>query len=169
MMGGGQVCNLKFPDQAILPSSRPSPRCSGGPRKIYTPPGFPDCIWIKPLMSDTGVTIAPNSLHTTDTMRPYSVLLLLASTVSGAPYEVTEAAPVPEKLVQGGHQYHEKSVQCRTEYQTIWDTEYQVRKCKCPSVCLYLKVPSLNSLSLSCRAYSNSSESVLCLKSSWSC
>merc|ERR1712110_354656 len=47
------------------------------------------------------------------------------STVSGAPYEVTEAAPVSEKLVQGGHQYHEKSVQCRTEYQTIWDTEYQ--------------------------------------------
>merc|ERR1712012_88187 len=70
-------------------------------------------------------TIAPNSLQTTDTMRPYSVLLLLASTVSGAPYEVTEAAPVPEKLVQGGHKYHEKSVQCRTEYQTIWDTEYQ--------------------------------------------
>jgi len=70
-------------------------------------------------------TIAPNSLQTTDNMRPYSVLLLLASTVSGAPYEVTEAAPVPEKLVQGGHQYHEKSVQCRTEYQTIWDTEYQ--------------------------------------------
>jgi len=64
-------------------------------------------------------------MGTTDTMRPYSVLLLLASTVSGAPYEVTEAAPVPEKLVQGGHQYHEKSVQCRTEYQTIWDTEYQ--------------------------------------------
>ena len=87
-------------------------------------------------MSDTGVTIAPNNLQTTDTMRPYSVLLLLASTVSGAPYEVTEAAPVPEKLVQGGHQYHEKSVQCRTEYQTIWDTEYQVRTCKCPSVCL---------------------------------
>ena len=79
-------------------------------------------------MSDTGVTIAPTSLQTTDTMRPYSVLFLLASTVSGAPYEVTEAAPVPEKLVQGGHQYHEKSVQCRTEYQTIWDTEYQVRK-----------------------------------------
>ena len=121
-------------------------------------------------MSDTGVIIAPTSLKTTDTMRPYSVLFLLASTVSGAPYEVTEAAPVPEKLVQGGHQYHEKSVQCRTEYQTIWDTEYQVRKCKCPPVCLYLKVSSsLISLSLSCRAYSNSSESVLSSKSSWSC
>ena len=60
-------------------------------------------------------------------MRPYIVLALLASAVSGAPYEVTEAAPVSEKLVQGGH-YHEKSVQCKIEYQVIWDTEYQVRK-----------------------------------------
>ena len=69
-------------------------------------------------------------------MRPYIVLALLASAVSGAPYEVTEAAPVSEKLVQGGH-YHEKSVQCRTEYQVIWDTEYQVRKLYSQNVAAY--------------------------------
>ena len=60
---------------------------------------------------------------TPDIMRPYSVFVLLAS-VAGAPYEVTESAPLSGKLES---QVHKKSVQCRTEYQVIWDTDYQVR------------------------------------------
>merc|ERR1711936_423626 len=65
---------------------------------------------------------SPVSMHPSSVLAP---IVLLASAVSGAPYEVTEVTPLPEKLVQGGHHHHEKSVQCRTEYQVIWDTEYQ--------------------------------------------
>ena len=52
-------------------------------------------------------------------------LLLLASLCSAAPYEVSSttsasAAAAPEKLVEAA-----RSVQCRVEYVTIWDTKYE--------------------------------------------
>ena len=52
-------------------------------------------------------------------------LLLLAALSSAAPYEVESSSPAPassapEKLVEAA-----RSVHCRVEYATIWDTKYE--------------------------------------------